>query len=261
MKGKHVFLLSTLGVASLSLATLVIVGSHNAHLKASYASDTETVLDADELAKCTLNPYTFDGQTSSRQFVYNLANGKYIQGAVLYGDCQHQSVGATLADTMTMDNNGGADYSNAADFHFFFCARGLNYVEFTFDMWITNAAEGSYSDEVRYGAKISNLCGTDLYDALEDRSYNGLGGVVKDINATDFYVAGGNARDNVYLTQSKPESRDLTFSYTPIDTELAKGPLNAVAFFVNPYWIRNNATFNLTLKSVVLHYTCETNAD
>lgn len=257
MGNKKAFLLSSLGVATLCCGAVVVGVSQINPTNPSFATvgdPIETVLDATELAKCVLNPYTFDGKDDSRQFVYSLPGGKYIQGAVLFGDCGHQSVGDTLADPMTMDNNGGVDEKNAADFHILFSAHGLQYVSFTFDMG--NSVCPNKSSDVVYGAKFSTVCGTSLYDGLSGRPYHGDDGIAEDYLRTDFYVTGDHSEVSLY--DQKYQYTGVTYSYTrPAENTGKYGQLNAVAFYVNPYWIYSHATFTLTLKSITLRYTCE----
>lgn len=252
MKNRHALFLSVAGVFSLGLVALTATAQSLLSMPSLADKPVnEVTLDASELAKCSLSAYTFAGKTDSRQFVYSMAGGKYMEGALLYGDCDYQSVGSDLSKPLVLDNSAQGT-ANAADFHLFFSAQGLLSASFTFDIELDKLPPVAV--DFRYGAKFSNLCGKGLYDELKDRPYHEetpSTGVVDDWGATDLYQDGNYT--STQFTTSVKELANETFSKAP---DATYAPYSAVAFYVNAYSVPAGLTLSITLKSVTLRYTC-----
>ena len=194
MKNRHALFLSVAGLFSLGLVALTATAQSRLSMPSLADKPVnEVTLDTSELAKCSLSAYTFDGKTDSRQFTYSMAGGKYMEGALLYGDCDHQSVGSVLSEPFVLDNSAQGT-ANAADFHLFFSAQGLTSASFTFDIELDK--DPPVAVDFRFGAKFSNLCGEGLYGALSGRPYHKdapSNGIAEDWGATDLYHVGEKA--------------------------------------------------------------------
>ncbi|MBE6134575.1 MAG: hypothetical protein E7179_01015 [Erysipelotrichaceae bacterium] len=245
MKRKQATLLTLVGVSALGLLAMV-VGTHGRQLIPSFAEpkDYDRNIGPTQFAGCTFEDYTFGGKTDSKAFTYQMEDGKYMEGAILYGDCDHQSVGATLSQSFVLDNSdqGGA---NHADFHIFFSAQGITSASFSFDVELDKAPEVGQNIHVQASLKSSTLFSNGLYSGLSgEASYSNI-----TQGSGAFYNAGSGSRD-FYLTNASKKLEDCSKEITDIKSA------NAVAFQVNAFNIPAGRTLTITLKSVTIKYTC-----
>lgn len=253
MKRKQATLLTLVGVSALGLLAMV-VGTHGRQLIPSFAEPTNysRFLGPTEFEEdCVFENYAFGGKNDSKKFKCELRDGehkkdgKYMEGAILYGDCDHQSVGANLSEPFVLDNSaqGGA---NNADFHIFFSAQGITYANFYFDIELDEAIETDLT--FLYGIKYTNLCSSGLYSVLDEeadysRVTSGAGPI--------FYNAEGGSTTGK-ITAGSTTRTNVSYSITRTSTD----PANAVAFQVNPWGVPAGRKLTITLKSVTINYTC-----
>ena len=251
MKHKQKLFLSLAGVSTLGLLALAV--SAQGRFSTPSLANTpanEEVIEGEKLEGCIFSAYTFDGKTDSRQFTYSMPGGKYMEGAVLYGDCDHQSVGTNLSESFVLDNS-DQPASNAADFHVLISAQGLTYAKFVFDIEIDKTTPSAI--DFHYGIKLSQACPQGLYEGLQGRPYHGSPGnergVVDSSGSTDFYDGGNYSPSQI--TTSDIKLTNKSYEYYP-----EGGSFNAAAFYVNPLSVPSGLKLSITLKSITLRYTC-----
>ena len=246
MKRKQATLLTLVGASTLGLLALV-VGSHGRLLTPSFAGpkNYDRFIGPTEFAGCTFEDYAFGGKTDSKAFTYQMADGKYMEGAILYGDCQHQSVGTNLSESFELDNSKQSGENNG-DFHIFFSAQGITYASFYFDIELDEAIGTDLT--FQYGIKYTNLCSSGLYSVLDEetdysRVTSGAGPI--------FYNAEGGST-NGKITAGSTTRTNVSYEIT----RTSSNPANAVAFQVNPWGVPAGRKLTITLKSVTIRYTC-----
>ena len=258
MKKKKILLLSFTCVSALAVTAFMIgVNKDVAQIQLN-ADNTTTTLGEDELATCVFSAYEFDGKNDSRKFKYEMEGGKYMDGAIVYGDCDYQNVGVNLSEPLVLDNSAQSG-KNEADFHIIFSARGLKSASFTFDVSLTNPLTGIDYINVDFGVKFSERCTGDLYTELDKRhyhEYSNLSGVADEVDieplyVNSFYTDGDNY--TIELDEDHQSYTDQPFSFTCEDNERT---YNAVAFMMNAHGIYGGNTISFTLKSLSLTYTC-----
>ena len=256
MKRKQATLLTLVGVSALGLLAMV-VGTHGRQLIPSFAEpkDYNRYLGPTEFEEdCVFENYQFDGESNSKKFKCELRDavtkekdGKYMEGAILYGDCDYQSVGADLSKPFVMDNtNPNPVRANHADFHVFFSAKGITSANFYFDVELDQAPEVGKDLHVQASLKSSSLSefSGGLYNGLSGKTYSNI-----TEPAGSFYNAGSGSRD-FYITNVSKKLEDCSAEITDIKSA------NAVAFQVNAFNIPAGRTLTITLKSVTIKYTC-----
>ena len=254
MKRKQATLLTLVGVSALGLLALV-VGTHGRQLIPSFAEPTNysRYLGPTEFEEdCVFEDYAFGGKNDSKKFKCELRDavtkekdGKYMEGAILYGDCDYQSVGADLSKPFVMDNsNPDPIRANHADFHIFFSAQGITSANFYFDAELDQAPEVDKDIHVQASLKSSTLFSNGLYSGLSGETYSKI-----TEGAGSFYNAGSGSRD-FYLTNESKKLENLSAGVSDIKSA------SAVAFQINVFNIPAGSTLTITLKSATINYTC-----
>ncbi len=245
MKSKKV-IISILSVATFSLMAVVVLTNQNDQSFVSNADGTTIVktLSASELQKCTFEPYTFNKKTDSRKFKYEMSGGKFIEGAILFGDCEYQFVGNNLSEPFGIDNQSKGNKN--ADFHIFFSVHGLTRAEFYYTAQLDKALEyGSIGSQEKI--KFTDKSGNGLYEELATQTYSSI--TSTEAGETNFYkqvVNGGgiNIVDTRVYSDNIKRGKEVDVT------------LNAVVFQLNAFTIPKTYKITYTLTKVVLTYTC-----
>lgn len=252
MKRKQATLLTLVGVSALGLLAMV-VGTHGRQLIPSFAEPTNynRYLGPTEFEEdCVFENYAFGGKNDSKKFKCELRDGehkkdgKYMEGAILYGDCDHQSVGANLSESFELDNSKQPGENNG-DFHILFSAKGITYANFSFEIALDQAIARDLN--FQYSVKFTNRCSSGLYDGLIGKTYSD---VTAGANEDGFYNAGGDSPSSKLISGQQILEKSLA-----VEPTSGKGA-NAVAFQVNPWSLPAGCKVTVTLKSVTIRYTC-----
>ena len=210
--------------------TLVTAQSSNANIVKIAQADTEKdiVITSSMLAATQLEDWrhpkkVYKGNETDKKFTIDLGNGKYINGALVFRDCDYQYCGNTLADTFGFNNT--ANNSNTMNFNFFFSFEKIIRTTWKY------TAYGNLTDKyVREEIKYSVVNNEAFYDGLGSYDYeeivNSAGdldhGLFPDYNAADAW------------TYIPSQSHDRVFGSSHWESEL--GPANLVAYqLMSPY--------------------------
>ncbi len=165
-----VMLTGTLLVSSFAIGVAGIVGNLDNRVKSVGATEITTTITSDMLAATALETYTWtfkDNQTKAGEgkFRIELDDDKYIDGAVLYQDCAHQTLSSNLGGTFSLDNSEQSSANNL-NFHFFFSVFGIKKIQTTFQCSITGSGTQSCIFRTKYLPENS------ITDFFKDRSYS-----------------------------------------------------------------------------------------
>ena len=104
--------------------------------------EKEVTLEAAELSAVSFSDHDFGrakqetNNKGDQEFRINLANGNYIDGALIFSDCGHCNIGNTLGDVFQLDNS-LQDSGNSFNFNFFFNVRGIKQATIYYTSTIT----------------------------------------------------------------------------------------------------------------------------
>lgn len=236
-------LFSIFGVTTLALMALFVFVSQDSQSNVSYADEpyiVKTLYPAD-LQQCSFEPYTFNGKTNSRKFKYEMSGGKFIEGAILFGDCDYQYVGNNLSEPFGINNTSKGNQNS--DFHIFFNTHGLTRAEFYYTAQLNEAYNIGIPLNER--VKLTDKCGSGLYDVLSTQTYSNI---TKYKGETDFYKDGNAGGFELKTTQVY--TGDIYRPKQCVET------LNAAVFQLNATTIPKGYSITFTLTKVVLRYTC-----
>lgn len=242
MKNKKI-LLSIAGVISVSLMAAIVFTNQDTQSYISHADEPyiEKTLNSNELQQCTFEPYTFDKKSNSRKFKYEMAGGKFIEGAILFGDCNYQFVGNNLSEPFGIDNTSAGNQNS--DFHIFFNAHGIKRAYFYYTAQLNQAYNIGIPLNER--VKLTDKCRSGLYEELNNQTYSNI---TKNVGETDFYIDKNEGGFELKTTQLY--TGDI---YRPNQSDKTA---NAVAFQLNAFTIPKTYKITFTLTKVILRYTC-----
>ena len=182
-----------------------------------------------------------------KRFRINLANEKYIDGALIFNDCSYQSCGDNLAAPMGI-NTAGCKVDNAYDFHVLFSFENVQSASFSY----TSSSQG-YSGLIKSIVKIGNLEGN-FYDALFENATgeNGdYGKNIKDASKPGSFYFVSNYSTPTYTVEGGSGSVECSTNTSA----------NVVAFQLTLYdWefdlISPNQQLQFCLSQISFTYTC-----
>lgn len=130
---------------------------------------------------------------TDKKFKINLDGGKYIIGAIIYGDCDHQSVGPTLGDVLSMDNQ-ALPNANQVNFRLLFSLEQIEGMDLNFSAHVMADEDGTDNPSFGYQFYYRNYTndGTDA-SFYEDITNAGYAGVLQE-NASSYYNLAGADR-------------------------------------------------------------------
>ena len=205
--------------------------------------EKEVTLEAAELSAVSFSDHDFGrakqetNNKGDQEFRINLANGNYIDGALIFSDCGHCNIGNTLGDVFQLDNS-LQDSGNSFNFNFFFNVRGIKQATIYYTSTITGEPF-VVSNFVRIRLRAAAL-DTDFYSALA-HNY-------------DTYKQDSNA---IY-----PNTTDISYSNSdiwegdctmPLTTSFTKDLLN---FHINGDAVPAGRIVSLQITKIVLKYDC-----
>lgn len=243
MKVKQL-LISIASVVTFALVAVVVATNQNTQSLPSFADPAykEETLNAAKLATCTFSAYKFDNKNDSRKFTYSMPGGKFIEGAILFGDCGYQYVGANLSEPFGINNTSGGNKD--LDFHIFFNAHGLTRAELYFDVKLDK--DYGIGITLNYGIKLSDKCADGLYEELKNKNYSII--TERKNGTTDFYK--DETIGSFGLKSANAVSEDIK------RPNQYAGTINAAALQFNAFTIPPTYGVIITLTKVVLRYTC-----
>ncbi|MCR5490657.1 MAG: hypothetical protein K6F32_00825 [Bacilli bacterium] len=202
------------------------------------ATEITTTITSDMLAATALetHAWTFHDQTKAGEGKFRIAldGGKYIDGAILYQDCNHQTLSSNLGGTFSLDNSGQSSANNL-NFHFFFSVFGLKNVQTTFKYSITTGAGQDCTFRTKFFTQSS------IEDYFSNRDYSGC---VSD--------SSGQAFSSSYLF--KLYSAENSYSHESDYSESSKANIFAIQFHSNS--VPSGAKASFALTQLELTYTC-----
>lgn len=245
MKVKQL-LISIASVVTFALAMVVVATNQNTQSLPSFADPVtkEETISGAKLASCTFSDYTFDKKSKSKKFTYSMSGGRFIEGAILYGDVDYQFVGTDLSQPFGMDNTtAGWQYPNI---FIFFNAHGLTRVDFYFNAQLNKSTEPGTSVIYNYWIKLTDKCANGLYTELDKQTYSKIKQTVAE---NDFYKDGTTGGSDE-LKDTNPKSEH------PYRPNQYAGTINAAVLQIEAFKVPANTKFSITLTSIVLRYTC-----
>ena len=149
---------------------------------------------------------------SDKKFTIEVGNDKYIQGAIIFRDCNYQYVGENLLDVFGIKNTSGDD--QAYNFNILFYLDNLT----RFDLSYT-AHSTVYSwieHEIKF-ARDDKLTGNDLYSSLANVPYKQVTERAGGSYGNTLFPGGDTAACNYYTlnrTFDDPDTKTRSFTWT-----------------------------------------------
>ena len=251
MKNKKVLLLalSMTTVSAFGVCSFVLGSQKDA--SSTIAVEKSLTLDENKLKSIAFDetPYdlssTYPGGSDwnpndNRSFSYEIGGGKYFEGALLFADCKHQSVGSTLGDPLVL-NNGDQEGANASNFNILFNIKGVYKLAYTYDVTLSKAATVDIT--LKTSVKSSSGCPNGI-DGIKNYGYESLVGPMG-----LFYTIGGST-DSVIAAGTTLSGFVHEFDFS---TSVDK---NVVSLQSNAYSVPEGIDYSITLKSLTFYYSC-----
>ena len=248
---KALILSSTLTLAVVGTAVGVFGSDFKANFASVRADEVTTVLNQAKLQSVLLSNYDLKDKTGDKKFTIELDDGKYIEGAILMQNCQHQSTGATLGDYLTLDNSAQTGPNNAS-FNIFLNVHGIKHISFTWDVSF-DALPEEVDLGLRSNIKTSDKGANGLYAALENEAYSYEHLIAASVGGSPFYTTGGSL-DFIHPTQGSTGRTGIVQEF--YQDEAAHGKANLVSLHPDAFGVPAGITYNVLLKSISITYYC-----
>ena len=243
---KQIALLLTTALLATSATFLIVAAPNRSENINVEATQTTTTISKEKLNSIDLIDYEIKGHTD-KKFTITLDNGKYIEGAVLFGDCSYQSAPAKLGGMFQMDNS-EQDGKNNANFNFLFNVHGIITIQYNFTFSLDKALvdddqafDTDYSIKFAYEGRNSSI-----YDELTSFDYDKL---VCGYTTGAIYDEGGSQKQRMNNGES---SKTIPHSMTRTGTK----DFSIVATQVNAFNVPAGFIYYVQLNSIELTYSC-----
>ena len=195
-------------------------------------------ITAEKLAATPLSDLEIQSGKHDKKFTIALDDGKYIKGAVIFGDCGYQFTGSTLGDAFGINNTDTK--ANAYNFNILFSFEYTQNATFNLSLE-SNQVGACFKCIVKY----AECDGEDFYGALAKKNYSNI---VGDPGNAMYYGEYGYAYDT-YGAEAVERSVNLPKE----DTTLA------VLQFThrNGDYIAAGNYARCTIQSIVFNYSCK----
>lgn len=198
-----------------------------------------------DLKSVALENYVVKEGKVDKKFHIPLLEGNYIDGAILFNDCDRQEVGGTLGDAFGQHNT--ESDPQAYNFNIFFSFEHIVEVGINVDAYSYNF--GLASEQSMLLLKYAHIDG-DFYQALENADYDTLVGRP---GSSSFY-ANGASDFNSYGSSLTKEHTEMELFCQPHTSNLN------IAVFQFTYrdgdFIDNGNEITCTINSLRFEYSC-----
>ena len=244
MKRKTLLISSLMTAGTLALSVGVLSSQHSFSFHKAKAGVTDLEITSAIASTISLSNWShsgkdYEGGASDRQFRYELGNEKYIDGLLLFNDCGHQSVGATLGDSFVLDNTEQGSY-NAFNFNIILAVKGITSARATF---VYTATESNWSPLTDSRIKIKYDYTSTPYDlktVIDNKSYGAV------------TLTGGYSGHHVTSFSNSTFSTAGTFQSNV--SSFGSG-INLISFAVDGE-VKPGVKLEISLSSLELSYTC-----
>lgn len=235
-----------LAALALSVGTLAVVagtkGMEAAKPITVSAAIKSVELTAEQLRNVVLANHVFQERKTDKIFRIPLDNGAYIDGAILFNDCENQYTGSTLGDAFGL-HNPGPD-SGTYNFNVFFSFQNVTDISVSADICSDHTED---TEKTLMMAKFARIDGN-FHDVLTTTEYSTLvsragSGVFYDASDYNTAIATLNAE---HTSQSVScERRDSNPNLAAFQFTYDDGNL-----------IDNGNEITCTIKSLYFEYYC-----
>lgn len=239
-----------LTAVALSVGTLAVVagtkGMEAAKPITVSAAIKSVELTAERLKNVVLVNHVFQEGKTDKIFRIPLDNGAYIDGAILFNDCENQYTGSTLGDAFGLHNTDVKP--NAYNFNILFSFERISEMRVNADVTSYIVDPNNY-ECTKMMAKYAKIDGN-FYDALGTTSYSQLVGPA---GSSSFYE-NGSQDFNTSTCTLDASKKEQGVSYQPHTS-----PLNVAAFqftYDDGNLIDNGNEITCTIKSLYFEYYC-----
>lgn len=217
-----------LAAVALSVGTLAVVagtkGMDAVQPITVSASIKSAELTNEQLRNVALVNHVFQEGKTDKIFRIPLDNGAYIDGAILFNDCDYQRTGATLGDAFGL-HNPGPD-SGTYNFNVFFSFQNVTDISVSADICSdhTGGTEKTLmmAKFARIDGNFHDVLGATEYSTLVSRAGSGVFYDASDYNTSAATLSAAHTSQSVYCERrdSNPNLAVFQFTYAegyPID--------------------------------------------
>ena len=164
MQQKIKALLLSASVAALTVGVIALAGTHKNELTTIFAGTNSISLDSEALKRIALEDIHLNPEkaVNDKKFRISLGEDKYIDGAIVFQDCNLQYTGSTLGDFFGIDNT-GSESANAYNFQILFSLENTSSFSFSIN---EKASIGNSSIYTLFQIKYGVFGGEDFYNNI-----------------------------------------------------------------------------------------------
>lgn len=232
-----------IALASASVMSVALIANAPKIEEFNVSADATLDVNAEKLSATRLEDFEVPDNRkepavnkTDKKFKIELSEGRYILGALIFGDCDHQFVGSTLGDAFGLDNleiNGG----NAVNFHLILSFEKVTSVTVDYHIDLEqNGEENKAKENPYFGIKCKtlspkpttdeefyNLLTTSGYQNLLDNKNGGDGSFynkVSGYNYDDDQIGPGETKVTSHTLTPSEQTNLLVIQFTQKGGEL-----------------------------------------
>ena len=255
MDKRKIVLLSATSLMSISVLSFALfLRAPHLNIEKTSATETTKTFTNEQLKSVALEDHSFKNKAGDKKFSIDLGQGKYIEGGIMFHDCDHQVVGDTLGDDLTLDNSLQAN-ANVSNFNILFNIHGVYSIDVSWSFSFDTTNTMNY--ELRSSIKFSNEGANGLYDAIENSTYTYQQLVDGNIGSAQLFWADGGSNPSggkykSYTTSTTSDTLDHSLTFDP-----SQKHFNIVAFQPETTCtVGAGVKYSVSLRSISFTYTC-----
>ena len=249
-----------IALASASVMSVALIANAPKIEELNVSADATLEVNAEKLSSTRLEDFVVPDNLNEptvnktdKKFKIELDDGKYILGALIFGDCDHQFVGSTLGDAFGLDNL-NIDSGNAINFHLILSFEHVTSVTVNYDIKLEqkDGVEDKSVECPFFGTKYKTL---NPKPTTDDEFYNIIttAGYDKILNndENEYY-------DDVTLSVLEGDNRKPGENKSTSHTQpMSAGPNLLVIRLGSNELIGANRKLSFTLKHLFFNHYCD----